>query len=203
MQIEIGKKYVNKTWKYLLPCLKQYGPVFSTKVSSLYKLAAGINDGLLVNPSLKDEKLIYLLIDRRYNYKISNNIMTWLRYQPHVINDYVYDNVEGGRKHMFVIKIPYLYHEAYDKFIEGKYSEMYTREQVISLYESATEKHDENTINAINVLKKTVTAETKFKNKIHASFNIPYEDIEIMPEAELDFPLQKHKEIFNYEFIKE
>lgn len=197
MQIEIGKYYTNKTWKYLLPCLKEYGPVFSTKLSTLYKLAAGIGDGLLVNDSFQNEKLIYVLIDRRYNYKISNNIITYMKYQKQVISDYPYDNAEGGRKHMLVIKIPERYYYAYDRFIEGKYSEMYTAEQLDILYT------DNMTHSAIEVLRKTKVAKEKFIENIHISFAVPYDKIVVMPETELDFPLQKAKEMFNHEFITE
>ena len=123
--------------------------------------------------------------------------MTWLKYQGQVVADYPYDNAEGSRKHMFVLLVPNRYHSAYDRFIEGKYSEMYTDEQMSILF------NDKNHTPALSVFNKTKEAKNKFTDNIHVSFGIPYADIEIMPEAELDFPIQKIKEIFNYEFYSE
>ena len=52
MEIEIGKFYVNKTWKYLLPCMKDYGSTFTAKMSSVFKLGFGIGDSLLENKEI-------------------------------------------------------------------------------------------------------------------------------------------------------
>lgn len=192
MDIEIGKYYVNKTWKYLMPCLKEYGPVFSAKVNTLYKLAAGIEDGLYLIPK---QPSIFLLIDRKYKLKVTENIMQWLKYQPQTIANYPFEVEEGGRKHMFVIEIPPKYHFAYDRFIAGKYSEMYTKQDIASIF------RDNPNAKALEVINKTPEARKKFIENIHKSFVIPYEDIDLPLDAELDFPIQKKKEMFNYQFV--
>ena len=121
--------------------------------------------------------------------------MNWLRYQPQTVADYPYDNAEGGRKHMFVIKVPYKYYYAYDRFIEGKYSEMYTSREIASLFANSSNE------DALEVINKTASARAKFIEKIHKSFVVPYDKIELSYSAELDFPLQNNKEMFNHEFV--
>ena len=44
MQIQSGKLYENRTWKYLYPCLKCYGPELMDFLSSFFKLGVGIGD---------------------------------------------------------------------------------------------------------------------------------------------------------------
>lgn len=190
MQIEIGKYYVNKTWKYLLPCLRTYGPTFIAKYNSLFKLAVGVHDGLMDGTEFENKKVIYVLIDKKYRPKIALNVMQWFRYQSFVLTDYAFDDLEEGRKHMFVIEVPEKYHDAYDEFIKGNYSRMYSDKDIEELFPNPTS--DER-----SVLKRTDIAYTKFIKKVKMNFGTDVNKSDLVG-AELDFPIEKTKEVFNY-----
>jgi hypothetical protein len=188
MQIEIGKYYINKTWKYLLPCLKSYGSTFTAKYNSLFKLAVGIHDGLLDGTEYENKRLIYILIDKRYKPKIATNIMLWLRYQPYVLTDYAFDDLEEGRKHMFVLEIPKEHNDTYDEFIKGNYSKMYSNDDIEKLAFKPDVK---------DVLNRTENAYQDFIKKVKLSFGTDLKKTDLIG-AELDFPIEKNKEMFNY-----
>ena len=61
MHIEIGKYYVNKTRRFLLPCLKGHGEDFVSKYNSVFKLAVAIHDTLLDHSKKSEGRSIYIL----------------------------------------------------------------------------------------------------------------------------------------------
>ena len=96
MQIQSGKLYENRTWKYLFPCLKFYGPELMSKLSSFFKLAVGVND---YNKKEK-QACIYILVDTNiaiasdveraeYKHKFAQ-FLDWLSYKPYFVSDYIY-----------------------------------------------------------------------------------------------------------------
>lgn len=190
MQIEIGKYYVNKTWKYLLPCLKEYGITFKSKYDSLFKLAVGVFDNVLEGTDFENEKLLFVLIDKKYRPKITYNIMDYMRNQPFTVCDYAFDDLEEGRKHMFVFRIPEKYYTAYDEFINGRYSRMYSPEEIQYLF-------PEEGSEARQVFDRTDEAIQNFIGKVKNSFGTTITKKDLVG-AEIDFPIEKFKEIFNY-----
>jgi hypothetical protein len=189
MQIEIGKYYVNKTWKYLLPTLKEYGSTFNSKFNTVFKLAVGYHDGLLDGTKFEEMKLIYVLIDKKWKPQITQNIMQWFKYQPFTMMDYAFDDIEDGRKHMFVFRVPDKYHDAYDEFRKGNYSRMYTEKQLeqLFIYESQGKE----------VLMRTEEAYLDFAEKIYNSFESTVTKADLLG-AELDFPPTPDKDTFNF-----
>jgi len=190
MQIKIGQYYVNKTWKYLLPCLKDYGITFESKYNSLFKFAAGIHDTALDGSDLENQKLIYVLIDKKYKPKITYNIMDYMDNQDFCIANYAFDDLEEGRKHMFIFEIPEKYHDAYDEFLKGRYSSMYTPDEIQRLFPSETSE-------ARQVFDRTDEAIDRMIRNVKNSFGTTITKKDLVG-AELDFPIEKVKEIFNY-----
>ncbi len=62
MKIVTGKIYVNKTKKYLLPIVKDYGNELISKLSSVHKLAMGINDDIIPE-YFNFKNHIFILVD--------------------------------------------------------------------------------------------------------------------------------------------
>ena len=109
MQIIIGTYYVNKTWKYLIPCLSNYGSTFQAKYNSLFKLATGLHDCVFDGTKHESSRYVYLLIDRLYRPAITQNILQWMTYQSFYVTSYAFDDLIKGRKHMLVLAIPEKY----------------------------------------------------------------------------------------------
>ena len=87
MQIQSGKLYENRTWKYLYPCLKHYGLELMNYLTSFFKLAIGVADSNVT----VEGNCIFILVDT--NLTLSNNVETakykanfskfldWVKYQ--------------------------------------------------------------------------------------------------------------------------
>lgn len=188
MQIEIGRYYVNKTWKYLLPIIKSFGNTFLVKYSSIWKLGTGIYDHSF-NGKYIDDKLLFILFDKKVKPKIFNNILEYFKYQDYYHSDYAYDDIEEGRMHMVVFKVPEQYYDAYDFFMKGQYSQMYSEDEISFLFK-ATEK-------GLDVMHRTEEAYNRMIVNTKKSFNVDITKNDLIG-AELDFPIENNKEIFNY-----
>ena len=64
MQIQSGKLYENRTWKYLYPCLKVYGSTLKTYLNIFFKLAVGLGDHNID-------------IDEKFSLKTEKNRLVW------------------------------------------------------------------------------------------------------------------------------
>ena len=191
MQIEIGKYYVNKTWRFLLPCLRGHGDIFVSKFNPVFKLAVGIHDTLLDNSKKSDGRSIYILCDKFTNRIAFDEFLDWIKYQDAYIADYCPDSeILKSRKHVIVISIPEVYNDAYDNFLQGNYSLMYLEQDLKLLFSSST-KQKEYDILSRNP--KIIEEFTKVVNKEFKTNAV----IDDFKNAELELPLKKTEEIFN------
>ena len=209
MQIQSGKLYENRTWKYLFPCLKYYGNDLINYLTSFIKLGVGIGDD-----NVKTEgNCIFILIETnvplaseldRNSYKRSfSKFLDWLRYQPYYMTDYVYEGLDSGEKHMVVIKVPPIHDTTYVNFIQGNYSEMYKKEELNKYFNimnnDANNLHvtarNERVHNSRLVLTKDSKYAPTFVNQINKEYgsNATLEDFK---DAELDYPIKLTEEIF-------
>lgn len=196
MQINLGTIYVNKTYKYLLPCLRLHGPTFVAKLNSIFNLAFGIHDSLLDGTDFEQQKVIYILSDKLYQPAKFQNFLNYIKNQEYYVTDYAYDDIEKGRKHMVVIKFPESHIDVYDKFIEGKYSKMYCKNELERFFPKDSE--------AKNVLTKSLSIRDIFIKKINESFGTSLTAKDLKNEGmEYDFPPEKQKEFFNYKNLEE
>jgi len=189
MQLVIGKYFVNKTWKFLVPTVKSYGETFLAKYSPLWKLGAGVYDASFEGQD-EDEKLIYVLFDKFHKAAIFENVLQYFRYQAYYHTDYAFDDLETGRMHMIVFKIAEEWYDAYDAFRRSEYSMMYNEKQIEFLF------HNANT-DALAILTRQPSAYERMIINIKTSFNSRVTKHDLLG-AELDFPLENVKEIFNY-----
>lgn len=176
----------NKTRKYLLPCLMDYGKEFTDKLNGVYKVAAGIGDIIISNKGIKHEKHIFILLDTTIARNFFITFLDWIREQPQYEDDYVYGNILNSKFHMVIIKLPEKYYGTFETFKLGKYSEMYSKKEIDVLFKNS------------KTYKKVITKDYNYKIEFVKELNELF-DSTITPEeydGEYDLPPDK-KEIFN------
>lgn len=208
MQIQSGKLYENKTWKYLYPCLKHYGPELYGHLSGFFKVAVGVKDknnlieGKEINLYILFDTDIAVLNDRDINaYKSKfGKFLDWVKYQPFYTDDYIFE----GNYHMVVIKLPSKHKEVYGKFVQGVYSEMYSDVEKNEYFRflNLTNKEKEKEMNdkishTRSVLSKNPNALPAFVSTVNKEYNT-HLSVEELKHIELDFPPKLEEEIFNY-----
>lgn len=208
MHIRSGKLYENRTWKYLYPCLRSYGSTLKGYLNSVYKLAVGIGDSNVEMES----NCIYILFDtnvhgtgvtvEQYRENISN-FLEWVRFQSFYIRDYVFEGINSSEKHMLVLRIPKEFHRSYARFMSGKYSEMYTPDQIeeyfqfVSLPDKKIESDKNEKLQVTRaILKKSKAYLPTFVSKVNEDFGTTCEEEDLVT-SEFDYPLIQEEEIFN------
>lgn len=194
MQIEIGKLYKNRTLLFLVPALNYYGPTLKTKLNLVFKLAFGIQDSLIEGTYLEGQKNIYILVDKLVRPDLYQNFMDWIKHQEYYVTDYAYDSIleNNSRKQMIVIAFPPELGDAYDKFLLGKYSLMYTKNEINTFF------GDENKAAARHILCKTVFAKNQFKLLVRETFGTILEEQDFLVGSwEYDLPPNSEEEFFN------
>ena len=94
MKIQIGETYINRTWTYLVPTLKGYGPgkgdLLFQNLSKLNKLAVGIHDTLLDGSDVSYARNLYFLLNNRQKPDEFWKIIEFFRTQDYYQGDYIY-----------------------------------------------------------------------------------------------------------------
>lgn len=195
MEIRYGQKYRNKTSRFLLPCLIEgHNPVFSMKLNDTLILGCGLGDmALSQNPDFifLEKSPIYVLLDRIAVKRKTEDFIYWLKYQDDIfLGDYPLDL--RGRAHMVIIDLPEKYYNAYDKFMEGKYSEMFTEEEIERLFDKESHEY------------KVLTRDRSILPQFAVQLQELFEMRELSPmdikdsELELPYTMNKEEEFFNY-----
>lgn len=191
MHIEIGKYYVNKTWRFLLPCLRGHGDIFVSKFNPVFKLAVAIHDTLLDDSKKAEGRSIYILCDKLTNKIAFDDFLDWIKYQDYYIGDYCPDSeILKSRKHVIIIKIPEVYNDAYDHFLKSNFSLMYLDEELKLLFSNPGKKKE------YDILSREPKIIEEFVKEVNKEFgsNAIVDDFK---NAELELPLRKTEEIFN------
>jgi hypothetical protein len=190
MIIEVGKLYENKTLKYLVPALRIYGETFKAKVNLVYKIAFGISDSLLEGSYLEGQPNLFMLVDRTVYPNNFNNFTNWIKTHESYVTDYPYGSELDARFHMFVLAFPPHLGDAYSKFLDGRYSKMYTKDEIEFFFEGRESTK--------TVLTKRISAIPTLLEKISHEFgeNLSYEEVKGFNEY--DLPPKKEEEFFNY-----
>lgn len=183
----------SKTMKYLVPCLREYGAIFTNKLSSVYKIAAGIGDAILINREIKHEKHIFILLDSKIAKVHFVKFMEWIRQQSMFVDDYIYGDIQKSTFHMIVIKFPEKHYTAFEFFKKGEYSKMYEFGDIQKLFK--------NHPDTIKVLVRDHNYQITFTKKLNEEFNLQGEH-SIKPDEwngkELDLTPTETSEIFNH-----
>lgn len=212
MQIQSGKLYENKTWKYLFPCLKYYGTELTVQLNSFLKIAVGVAD---INMPEIPAFCLFILIDTSVSHKNSaeqelykknfDKFLNWLQYQKYFIQDYVFENKQGSNKHMIVLKIPEKFDTAYINFTKGKYGSMYSFHEIRSLLfkfvslpnKDMEAKVNERMTNIRGILTRNPEYLPEFIETVNKDFGTQITRFKI-DDYELDYPPKLQQEIFNF-----
>ena len=195
MEIKYGHKYRNKTSRFLLPCLIEgHDNILSLKMNDMFILGCGLGDmSLYNNPDyiFLQKSPIYLLLDRAAVKRKTEDFIYWLKYQPYFLKDYPMDLV--GRAHMVIIDLPEKYYLAYDNFLEGRYSELFSKDEINRLFPIGSKEH--------KVLMKDKSILLEFATELKNLFELRELEPSEIEESELELPytLNKEEEFFNYE----
>ncbi len=184
------KTYVNKTWKFLIPCLASHGQEFMDLFNRAFTLAAGIHDTHLKGSPITQRRVVYCLFNSNYNRDIMQKLIHYSIKSR--ILAYEYDTdfpLKNSNRRMLVFKIPEVHYKAYDHFLKGEYSQMYTPEFVDANWGA------------------TARSKIVLKNQEEEGLPMLVEEIKEvldgnqspkdMKGSELALPLIKEEEIFN------
>lgn len=195
MNIKIGQLYVNKTWRFLIPCLEGYGKVFEDNFNTVFKLAVAIHDSYLDGASITNGRNLYIMLDKKCRPKEYLKFMEYIKYQDCFKGEYCPDgDILTSRKNVIILEVPKIYNNAYDNFLKGKYSEMYSEEKVDLFFNTTNRQED------FKILTKHQDAIINFKSKIDNLFKVD-SDINEIKKGELELPLSKTEEIFNCKML--
>lgn len=205
MQIQSGKLYENRTYKYLFPIVKHYGEELTNYLRYFIKLGVGLGDDnrklpagcffILIdtNPKIQNQKQYFEKLDR---------FLTWIKYQDYYVDDYIYCMKDDCSSHMVVLDMPSKYNTAYIKFIIGRYSQMYTEQEINKLFPIDNSSTNNKLISEYNdrirfvrnvLLKKD---ESDFLKKVNKDFGTDLKKFSI--DGELDYSPDLREEIFNF-----
>lgn len=194
MDIQIGKLFINRTVKYLVPGLNFYGSTLKTKLNLVFKLAFGVHDSLIEGSHLEGQKNIYILVDKLVRPDLFQNFMDWVKHQEYFVTDYAYDAImeAHSRKHMIVLAYPPTMGDSYEKFLLGKYSKMYTKKEITSFFAEESKKE------VRQVIVKTIHAKIRFIALIKETFGTILEEQDFLTGYwEYDLPPNEEEEFFN------
>lgn len=177
----------NKTSKYLLPILKEYGDVFTGKFNAIFKVACGTGDFVVQHSGINYERHIFILIDTTISTKQFLAFMDWIKFQPYYENDYVYGNIQKSKYHMVVLKIPEKFYESLETFKRGKYSQMYSYKDIGRYF------HNHPDIK--KVLIRDHNYKLEFISQINKDYGVHVDDFDI-EDYELDYPANTLEETF-------
>lgn len=191
MIVRAGQNIENRTRNYLVPVLKEYGPGFASKYNETYKIFTGVHDSLLDGSPYINDRCFVIVLDKLYKPKDYESFMEYVKTQDCYVLDYCPEaDINKSRLNALVLKVPEKYHHAYDMFIQGRYSEMYSEEDIKLLFKNKP-KVQEIFFRA-NGLKKA------YVDSINEYFCTTFEENNIN-HKEFDMPPLCEEEILNYD----
>jgi hypothetical protein len=199
----------NRTRKYLAPSLLLYDTEFVKRIRQLSILSFGI-EIYHNNPQLIfDSNYLILLVD--INGKVKNNQYINIklgRLASKQAIDYIKTHrsfisltpVNNATESLFYLKVllPTVVNaEIIRDFIAGRYSNLYTKNQIEMLFPKHVVSNNIKVLNQIyQILHKQKEYRKIFIHKINQDFKGSYKDDFILPDAELDYPPVLHSEVF-------
>jgi len=194
MEIKTGQTFQNKTLKYLFPCLKAHGEEFWECLREMKVLAAGLMTKL-GHPDLPLRgRNIVLIVDISGQWDLHLRFLGILeRSGICVLDHYVLPMYLNSDKYLFILRVPEVHRHAHDMFLQGRYSEMYSFDEVMGLFPTASPERA--------VLLREKSAVPAFLQMLAEEHDIPLEQMpDIIRNArEFDLPPKREEEILDCE----
>jgi len=148
----------NKTLRFLVPVLVYYGKSLIYYINNLNRVAFGIKHK---NIDKYDENRILILFHIRYKTKLLQEFLNWIKSKSFYLNDYPFGNINTSVFHMVVIKFPEKFDNAYNRFLKGEYSKMYSPQELVNYFKNNPNKR---------ILEKVKGAEFLIVDEINKEF---------------------------------
>lgn len=201
MKIEGTEIIKNQVWKYLmLPILRAYGDDFRKRMNNRYKMLCKIG-------GLKDTPYLAIVInvnapdpttsDEMFLFRRFETFLEWFELQDFCEGHYPLelDNSSKYRYHVIKVKVPDIYLDTVKYFTEGKYSKMYSKEELKEHFEISDSQKKIKSLafqkdmeHRLRVLQKDPELLPDFIKRVNEKYdtNITIEDFN--PNSEVDFP---------------
>ena len=200
--------YVNNTYVLLSPIANEFSQETLQSLSKLEIKCWAIGD---VNYSIRKKRkkldtCFFILVDRngkfleekgRYlNLKQGrldfNKQIETIRKSKYFVSDYVWNYKDD--RHMIVLEIPKKYNDSFINFISGKYSKMFTEQQLLHL-----KIKDSKNSTRLSIFTRDKQFVPRFQNVLNEYYgtNVQLED-EIAEHSEIFLPFIPTREVFNY-----
>lgn len=152
----------------------------------------------LKNSSIKiEDRNIFILFDKTKAPGTFNSCLEHLKTKEYYVTDYfVYQDTSTSftkSNHMIVVKVPSEYNVAFDNFVKGRYSKMYSKDSISKLFVKNKFLTDYK-----HFLLKTKTSLLTFKNTICEEFGMTIPELKDFNPTEYILPLKYEEETFNY-----
>lgn len=202
-----GSLFINRSFKYISPCMKLYGEEFTTKMRLLSGLAIAIQDyGFNTEKKFKNE--LYYLIDvngvfkyDKYMYPEKSrvdfmHVISWLRQQEFYVKDYPFDSGKHGHQHIICLKTPI---DIIDNFIQGKYSQMYSKDILERIVKKTITVDKQEVINPVyGVLSHDPEYIPFYLDQLNSDYNTSLKAEDIKHHTEYDIPPLPKNEVLRW-----
>lgn len=180
----------NRTRKFLLPALGSMDPEWIMEINKFYSVAAGLADGKYY-PYLEEPSVLLLKNIKISSINSFNESLDIIKQNSYFIKDYIFADAIDSWLHMFVIRLPESFHNAYNYFLQSKYSMMYSETQKKRFFTpNRTRLNWQAKKKVRDILDKSPSAKTELELKLKVS----------IPEtAELESKIDFNYEVFNYD----
>jgi hypothetical protein len=200
--------YKNKSYDYLFPLLKVYGQGFLTRFNNLYKLGIFIGDMNYYNTNPYVVPSLYIVIKTPTDNSKESSVAYWeyleeflnfVKHQPYFESNYMIDR----DKQVFILKLPAELSNCIDQFMMGKYSQMFTKEQVMAYFtllpndSVAHQEKNDKTLTIRQILLRDMGYLPTYVQKINKLYETTMTE-EQMYHHEFDTPPDLKHEILNY-----
>jgi len=180
----------NRTRKFLLPLLGSMDPSWIAEVNKFYSVAVGLADGKYY-PYLEEPSILLLKNVKSSRIDSFNESLDLIKKNPYFIKDYIFADAIDSWLHMFVVRIPKNFENAYNYFLQSKYSMMYNDTQKKRFFTPNRTKLNWQAKKKVReILDKSPSAKTELELKLNVA---------IPEQAELDSKIDLNYEVFNYE----
>lgn len=189
----------NKTSLYLAPIINALDYQVSTMIKRTKIEAWGLYDALYLKAKDQAQMRYHLFILHDASAGASpllfKTYLSRIRKFKYYVDDYIFDFLKPNL-HMVILRLPRTWNHSYDRFEEGRFSSMYSPEQIARL--RIPEYVSPGLHNKVFlVLRKDQRYKSIFERHLDDIFSTR---VVVSPEAELDAFIDQKKEIFNVSF---
>lgn len=186
----------NKTWDYLFPCLALYGERFFASLDANEIIHVGINDVYTPKKFRGHKNVIYILM--RPKFTTDRVLFSMQEFESLVVGKYDYPGVLNGS--ILMVRIPELHIEAYHHFLYGRYSKMYSKNDIGNYFAGKMGIKARAIFSRDEIMGPRLYAQSC--SKTFQALNGPQSKFDsLIPEdmstIEYDLPPVRHEEVFN------